>query len=1056
MSRQLVTQWTSFRHALLLIALIGSLTACDGGGGTPGTGTGPEEKVELGAATITFRALTADSALKRFSTTYRLQLEKTYMHASGLFGSDELYPESNPGLALDSARLRVITTASLAITGMASRQRALAAQVSAGPLYDTHVKRARDFLTYQDSQEELRLRARSGRPLVWAVVARGPMDEIARASRDPLVAVYQPAEVIDGREIIPRPDLPDHLYEPFRSARVSTLSDKQVTAWIGSGDRPILKAPSNIASLVLETYYPTHGDLYYDGSEYFHTYLTWERPGGWAKVLGHSLEIDLALEKGYFSAEPYRRATNPLGKPPCSTWTTLPKPWYDDCPTAGHLEGSHPWSFSFGTWAAKDIQANTPYFGQWFFWGGRAINSSTIGLSAQENFNLSCPGALNWPRDPWCMDGVHSTILIPEGRIDRGREYYKEFSTELLLPTITRISPSTVPQGQATWLTITGGGFKTPESVTVAGNPLTAAAIKYINDKELMIQVTMGGPGDFTAEVVIQFPGGRSAKGSFQVAPAPVATVDVIPGSAEIAVGGTRTFSAVLKAADGGFLTRPVEWKSSAPSVASVNQNGVVTGLAGGTATITAASEGKSGTARVTVTAPSTPPPTPTPVATVIVSPSNPSINVGQTVQMSATPKDGSGNVLEGRTVTWQSSYSAVATVSPSGLVTGVGAGTALVSATSEGKSSAATVTVSAPTTPPPPSPAPVATVSVSPPNATLDIGGTVQLKAVATDASGNVLTGRSVTWSSANPAVATVASGLVTAVSAGTARITAESEGKSGSAEITVSAPVAPPPPPPAPPTPNVAAKLLGDGRASINPAMLSGHDLTKEVWLAGDLNEFMGFQEQTEHRGTVPARRYLLNRGADGWYETRVPVAGMLFTTVQFNVSGNRTWPSFAGKESWEGVWQGSAGDRPGSIGIRLPRPGYPDGLYNSWIRACTTGGRKYLLLSAAVLPVDDDQLQGGWTLVGEWNGWNRGTGLVPTSKNEAEVRYDITGLPTSGNLVNVQAPTIRNTTVWGRFGWLGTGELWGYKHPLVLWNQAALSASIDLSNAVNVSPC
>jgi hypothetical protein len=91
--------------------------------------------------------------------------------------------------------------------------------------------------------------------------------------------------------------------------------------------------------------------------------------------------------------------------------------------------------------------------------------------------------------------------------------------------------------------------------------------------------------------------------------------------------------------------------------------------------------------------------------------------------------------------------------------------------------------------------PAPVASVSVSPASATLSIGAAQQLSAVAKDSAGNTLTGRVVTWSSSDPAVATVSgSGLVTAIAAGSATITATSEGKNGTSAITVQA--SPPPP--------------------------------------------------------------------------------------------------------------------------------------------------------------------------------------------------------------------------------------------------------------------
>ena len=97
------------------------------------------------------------------------------------------------------------------------------------------------------------------------------------------------------------------------------------------------------------------------------------------------------------------------------------------------------------------------------------------------------------------------------------------------------------------------------------------------------------------------------------------------------------------------------------------------------------------------------------------------------------------------------------------------------------------------PTAPEPAGPAPVASVVVSPSSTTLEIGQTAQLTATVTDAGGNVLSGRTIAWSSSSQAVATVgAAGLVTAVGPGVTTLTATSEGRSGTAAATVVAPVA------------------------------------------------------------------------------------------------------------------------------------------------------------------------------------------------------------------------------------------------------------------------
>src|SRR5438477_16324 len=94
----------------------------------------------------------------------------------------------------------------------------------------------------------------------------------------------------------------------------------------------------------------------------------------------------------------------------------------------------------------------------------------------------------------------------------------------------------------------------------------------------------------------------------------------------------------------------------------------------------------------------STAPPQPA-VASVAVAPSTSSLTVGDTVRLAATVKDASGNVLSARVVTWASSNPAVATVSGTGLVTGVRADAqqVMITATSETVGGSAGVTVTAP-----------------------------------------------------------------------------------------------------------------------------------------------------------------------------------------------------------------------------------------------------------------------------------------------------------------------------------------------------------------------
>ncbi|HEY8831435.1 MAG TPA: Ig-like domain-containing protein, partial [Gemmatimonadaceae bacterium] len=170
-------------------------------------------------------------------------------------------------------------------------------------------------------------------------------------------------------------------------------------------------------------------------------------------------------------------------------------------------------------------------------------------------------------------------------------------------------------------------------------------------------------------------------------------------------------------------------------------------------------------------------------IATLSVALAQPTIVIGTATTATATARDGGGNILTGRAITWSSDNSTVATVSEAGLVTAVSTGTASITATSEGATGWATVTVTV---------QPVATVVVSLGSPTMAVGATTQATATLKDANGVILTGRTVTWASDNPGIATVtsngvATAVVTGVGPGSTSITATSEGRTGLATVTV-----------------------------------------------------------------------------------------------------------------------------------------------------------------------------------------------------------------------------------------------------------------------------
>src|SRR5437773_741028 len=233
------------------------------------------------------------------------------------------------------------------------------------------------------------------------------------------------------------------------------------------------------------------------------------------------------------------------------------------------------------------------------------------------------------------------------------------------------------------------------------GNPLSGRAI---------------APGAATTRATSE---GKSGTAAITVNPVPVASVAVSPSSATVSVGGTQQLTATPLDANGNPLSgRAIDWTTSAPGVATVDANGLVSAVATGSATITATSEGKSGTAAITVSS--------TPVASVAVSPASATLIVGATQQLTATPLDANGNPLSGRTISWTTSALGVATVDANGLVTAVAPGSATITATSEGKSGTSAITVNA---------VPVASVAVGAGSATVVVGAPQQLTATLHDA---------------------------------------------------------------------------------------------------------------------------------------------------------------------------------------------------------------------------------------------------------------------------------------------------------------------------------
>ncbi len=256
---------------------------------------------------------------------------------------------------------------------------------------------------------------------------------------------------------------------------------------------------------------------------------------------------------------------------------------------------------------------------------------------------------------------------------------------------------------------------------------------------------------------------------------APVAKVTVLPGSATLARGQSATFSAELRDAGNHLIDdRTATWISSDPAVATVSAAGGVLAAKIGTATITATAEGKTATAALTVVSP---------VDHIELTPGSLSFaSIGQSASLTSKIVARTGASIEGITVSFTTSNPAVATVSSSGSVIATGNGTATITASADGSTATAGVTVKQV----------VASIAIAPKATSVSaIGESRTFTATVLDATGAPIQSPNITWTSSDPAVATVSGGVASAKRAGSATITASIDGKSDAATFIV-APVA------------------------------------------------------------------------------------------------------------------------------------------------------------------------------------------------------------------------------------------------------------------------
>jgi uncharacterized protein YjdB len=271
------------------------------------------------------------------------------------------------------------------------------------------------------------------------------------------------------------------------------------------------------------------------------------------------------------------------------------------------------------------------------------------------------------------------------------------------------------------------------------------------------------------------------------VAAAVLESIAVTPANPSVPAGETEQFTATGTFSDNSTqdLTSQVTWASATPSVATISNaagtQGLATGVAAGSSSISATLDGITGSTVLTVSA--------AVLKSIAVTPANPSIVVGATEQFTATGTF-SDNTTQDLTsqVTWASATPGVATINSAGLATGVAAGSSTISAALDSITGSTVLNVTASV---------LESIAISPANPSISVGQTEAFTATGTYSNNSTqdLTDQ-VTWASGSTSVATISNasgtqGLAKALAAGGSTITASLNGITGSTLLKVTAPM-------------------------------------------------------------------------------------------------------------------------------------------------------------------------------------------------------------------------------------------------------------------------
>lgn len=317
-------------------------------------------------------------------------------------------------------------------------------------------------------------------------------------------------------------------------------------------------------------------------------------------------------------------------------------------------------------------------------------------------------------------------------------------------------------------LSMTIGDTETLEAIITPADATLREEITWSSTNENVATVDNNGKVTAIKEgtaIISATVEGKKAECKVTVDYIHVSSIEISEADATLYIGESLTLSAEIKPSNATYNS--IEWVSSNNNVVTINDNGYVTAVGKGEATVTAKSDGKEAKCHFTVLVPLT---------GLSFDQSSLTLNKGASATLTVikTPSDAT---LRGEIV-WTSSDKSVATINADGLVTAIDKGSANITASVDGCTATCKVTVNVIV--------PVSSITLNQGSLKLKQNETAQLVATVGPEDAN---DKTVTWSSSDTSIATVDStGLVKALKEGTAVISAKAGDKTATCSLTVS----------------------------------------------------------------------------------------------------------------------------------------------------------------------------------------------------------------------------------------------------------------------------